>query len=173
MPSFSTEGIKAATEIDKQIIALSTGAVAFTVTFIDKFEVKTDGALHLPIPLYVAWILFGLTIGFAIFDLMGLTGTLDAIDRVQNRWPMTSAQRKAIQGSTKHTDWSALGMYGCFAFAVIAMIVTGATLRLNRGGADAGKAKVQTAVVAVPKVDNSGHRPLGDTNGCRSTAPCR
>lgn len=122
----STEGLKAAADITKQIIALSTGAVAFTITFLEKFSTAPKGeALSLPAGLYCTWILFGVTIGFAIFNLMGITGTLESIDRSQNGWSLTAAQRRAAAGSTDHLHWPAVLMFLAFLGAIIAMIVTG------------------------------------------------
>jgi hypothetical protein len=129
----TAEGIKAAADLDRQIITLSTGAVAFTVTFLDNFKRPAGAApgavLTLPDGLYVAWILFGLAIFFAIFDLMGLTGTLDALDRENNGWKMTTQQRRATRGSTKHLDWSAWLMFGSFLLGVVAMGWVGFSLR--------------------------------------------
>ena len=122
----SIEGFKAAAEITKQIIALSTGAVAFTVTFLEKFSTAEEGkSLSLPAGLYWTWILFGVAIGFAIFNLMGITGTLESIDRSENGWPLSKEQKAAAEGSTDHLRWPAMLMFAAFFGAVVAMIVTG------------------------------------------------
>jgi hypothetical protein len=36
MPNFSVEGLKSSAETTKQIIVLSTGVIALTVTFLEK-----------------------------------------------------------------------------------------------------------------------------------------
>jgi len=95
----SIEGFKAAIDIAKQVIALSTGAVAFTVTFLDKFVSRPTGqAAAIPASLYVAWVLFGAAIFFAMFQLMGITGSLESIDRKANGWPLTPEQETAASG---------------------------------------------------------------------------
>ena len=122
----SIEGPKAAIDITKQIITLSTGAVAFTITFLEKFSAAPEGQpLKVPDALYVAWVLFGFTILFALLNLMGITGTLESLDRKDNGWSLTRDQQLAAGGGKTHEHWPALLMLGCFLLAVIAMIVAG------------------------------------------------
>jgi hypothetical protein len=122
----SIEGLKAATDITKQIITLSTGAVAFTITFLDKFRSAPEGAaIPIPMALYVAWVLFGLAILFALLNLMGITATLEAIDRRENGWQITKNQEAVADGSKKHERWAAQGMIWLFLAAVVAMIAAG------------------------------------------------
>jgi hypothetical protein len=124
--STSIEGFKAAIDIAKQVIALSTGSVAFTVTFLDKFITRPAGqAAVIPTSLYVAWVLFGTAIFFAMFHLMGITGSLESIDRKANGWTLSESQQKAADGGTAHLQWPALLMLVFFLAAVIAMIVAG------------------------------------------------
>lgn len=126
----SIEGFKAAINIAKQVIALSTGAVAFTVTFLDKFVTRPAGqAATIPASLYVAWIFFGIAIFFAMFHLMGITGSLESIDRQANGWSLTPDQKKAAEGGTAHLRWPAMLMLAFFLAAVIAMIVAGFAAR--------------------------------------------
>lgn len=126
---FKSEGLKASSEIAKQVIILCTGAVAFTVTFLDKFTVHAkDEMPHLPFSLYVAWALFGLTILFSLWTLMAITGTLASLDRKANGWPLTDAQRLATEGAGNNIQRPALLMLGTFLVAVIAMISTGVEL---------------------------------------------
>ena len=65
----STEGLKAAADITKQIIALSTGAVAFTITFLEKFNTAPAGE--------------------SLKFLLGFTGrgSCSAYDRLRDRQP--------------------------------------------------------------------------------------
>jgi hypothetical protein len=129
MPT-SIEGLKAAADIAKQIIALSTGSVAFTITFLDKFQVRgKDQFATIPLALYVSWVLFGATILFALFHLMGITGSLESIDRKTNGWSLTPDQTKAANGGTDHLRWPGMAMLAFFLFAVIAMIASGFAVR--------------------------------------------
>jgi hypothetical protein len=92
------DGLKASADIAKQIITLSTGAVAFTVTFLDKFTAHDKGPIHdVPYGLYVAWALFGLTVLLSLWTLMAITGTLDAIDRQANGWNLSESQKAAAK----------------------------------------------------------------------------
>jgi len=128
------DGLKASAEIAKQIIALCTGAVAFTVTFLDKFtQHPKDAPPHIPCGLYMAWALFGLTILFCLLTLMAITGTLDALDRQANGWPLSEAQDAAAKGASGNIRKPALMMLGAFLFAVFAMIFTGIQLALGIG----------------------------------------
>jgi hypothetical protein len=121
-----SEGLKAASEIAKQIIALCTGAVAFTVTFLEKFTQHPEKApAHVPGSLYVSWVLFGFTIFFALWTLMAITGTLVSLDRQANGWPLDKRQQAAADGDGRHVQLPALLMLAAFLFAVIAMIAAG------------------------------------------------
>jgi hypothetical protein len=122
----SIEGLKAATDIAKQVITLSTGSVAFTVTFLEKFTIRPAGQpATIPLSLYVAWVLFGITIFFAMLNLMGITGSLESIDRKANGWTMRPNQQAAADGGTAHLRWPAILMLLSFLFAIVAMIASG------------------------------------------------
>jgi len=70
----STEGLKAALDKTKQIVALSTGVVTLSITFYDKIGSKyNEAVIHVPLSLKVAWILFGVTIVFGIWTNGSLT----------------------------------------------------------------------------------------------------
>jgi hypothetical protein len=56
---------------------------------------------------------------------MGITATLEAIDRNENGWEMTENQQTVANGSKKHERWAAQGMFALFLAAVISMIVAG------------------------------------------------
>lgn len=120
------DGPKAEAENAKQIITLSTGAVAFTVTFLEKFRTHAEGtAIALPRGLYLAWILFGLTIGFALWYLMALTGNISAVARKENGWPLSPAEQQSADGDETNTRWPGLLMVGAFLLAILAMIWVG------------------------------------------------
>jgi hypothetical protein len=124
-----SEGLKASADIAKLVITLCSGAVAFTVTFLEKFTAHTEGqALHAPLGLYVAWALFGLAILFSLWTLMAITGTLESLDRQANGWPLAEAQRLAAEGVGGNVKIPALLMLGTFLMAVLAMILTGVEL---------------------------------------------
>lgn len=123
------EGFKAAAEIAKQIIALSTGAVAFTVTFLEKFtHPAPNKVLAVPPGLYVGWVLFGLTVLFAMWNLMAITGSLEAIDRKMNGWPLTPAQELSANGDNGNGVLPAYLMIGSFLLAIVAIIWVGFSL---------------------------------------------
>lgn len=120
------EGVKAAADLAKQIITLATGAVAFTVTFLEKFVVKIEGAVAtVPFSLYVAWALFGLAIVGAMWTLMSITGTMQSYDRKLNGWELTPAQSKSAAGDNGNLTMPPLIMLLFFLAAVVGMIVTG------------------------------------------------
>lgn len=122
----SIEGLKAAADIAKQIITLSTGSVAFTITFLDKFQIRgKDQFATVPLALYIAWVLFGVAILFALLHLMGITGSLESIDRKANGWSLSTHQAAAADGGTEHLRWPGILMLAFFLFAVVAMIVSG------------------------------------------------
>jgi hypothetical protein len=74
MPS---NGAEAAAELSKQLITLSTGLTALTVTFADKFTVPNT-VISVPSTLAVAWGAFILTVLFGIWSQMAITGTINA-----------------------------------------------------------------------------------------------
>ena len=76
----SIYGLKSAADTAKQIITLSTGVTALTVTFADKFSPSTAAELVVPLSLKLSWGAFGLTILFGVVTLMAITGTLNEID---------------------------------------------------------------------------------------------
>jgi len=81
--SLSSEGLKSAAHVAKQIITLSTGVIAVTVTFFDKIENDTTNVwVHAAI--FASWLLFLVAIYFAVVALRGVTEALDIIDRVDN-----------------------------------------------------------------------------------------
>lgn len=124
--ALQSEGLKASAEIAKQVITLSTGAVAFTVTFIEKFTAHPEhAAQHIPISLVIAWALFGLAILFSLWTLMAVTGTLLAIDHVANGWGMSEAQQRAAEGAGGNAQRPAVLMLAAFMLAIGAMVWTG------------------------------------------------
>jgi hypothetical protein len=83
MSDLTSEGLKSAADVAKQIIALATGVITVTVTFFDKIEGDTTSAwVHGAI--FFAWLLFIGSIAFAVGVLRGVAEALDIVDRVQN-----------------------------------------------------------------------------------------
>ncbi len=117
------EGPKAEAETAKQIITLSTGALAFTVTFLEK--ISSSSAVLAPNTLYVSWLLFGLTIALALWYLVAQNGTIDAVARKENGWEMSEDQELAANGDQGHAKLPGMLMYVSFFCAVIALIASG------------------------------------------------
>jgi hypothetical protein len=123
------DGPKAEADNAKQIITLSTGALAFTVTFLEKFRTPAAGqALPLPTGLYVAWALFGLTIGLALWYLMALTGNISAVARKENGWPLTPNERLSADGDESNARLPGLLMVASFFLSIISLIWLGFSL---------------------------------------------
>ena len=114
---YSAEGLKAAADMTKQIITLSTGVIALTVTFLEKItQVTASGSRSVPGTLFAAWVLFGMAILLAIVTLGAVTGTLDALDRKLNGLETSPTQNKAIEAlcTGSNITWPAIAM--CFFF---------------------------------------------------------
>lgn len=124
------EGLKAAMDTAKQIITLSTGVIALTVTFLEKIVQPSvaGAARNVPWPLVVAWIVFGLAIVFAIWTLMALTGTLNAMDRRANGLKLSEAQQSAVDAYGDNVQVPAVGMVLCFLVGIALTIGTGFSL---------------------------------------------
>lgn len=123
------DGPKAEAENAKQVIALCTGALAFTVTFLEKFRPVVKGEpLPLPVAIYAAWLLFGLTIGFALWYLMALTGNISAVARKENGWPLSDTEQLSADGDEANARLPGLLMVASFFLSIIALIVLGFSL---------------------------------------------
>jgi hypothetical protein len=127
----SLEGLKSAADAAKQIITLCTGLIAITVTFLEKIVAPVSaGARDVPWPMFAAWVLFGLAIIAGVMTLLGITGTLDAIDRQQNGLPLNEHQKAAIAGQAYGQNivrWS-MSMVVLFLAGVGFTIATGIML---------------------------------------------
>lgn len=122
------EGLKAALETTKQIMALSTGVITLTVTFLEKIaQPTTTAARQVPGTLKLGWIFFGLAIATAFWTLMAITGTLNALDRQARGLPLDAAQaaaaRDLVDGRNIRTP--AQIMFLLFATAMALTIATG------------------------------------------------
>jgi hypothetical protein len=123
----STEGLKSAADTTKQVITLSTGVIALTVTFLEKIIQPNGGAgRSVPYTMICAWIFFGLAIIAAVATLGAITGTLNAIDRKQNGQSLAASQKAAISklaaGSNIQTPARVMSV-----FFIIGMALTIAT----------------------------------------------
>jgi hypothetical protein len=123
----SSDGLKSAADLTKQIISLSTGVIALTVTFIDKTHGSPDHANVIPTPLSIAWILFGLTIVAAIWTLGAVTGSLDALDRAMNDAATDKQYEAAVTQlcNSPNIRIPALAMVAFFLAAMASTILTG------------------------------------------------
>ncbi len=83
MSGKSSEGLKSAADVAKQVIALATGVIAVTVTFFDKLEGDTP-SLFVRLAIFSSWLFFIGSIGCALGVLLGVTTALDIVDRVDN-----------------------------------------------------------------------------------------
>jgi hypothetical protein len=105
------------------------GAIAFTVTFLDKFRPHaTQTAVALPFGLYVAWILFGLTVGFALWHLMALNGNISAMARKANRWTLTKAEQESADGDERNARIPGLLMIASFFLSIVSLVWLGFSL---------------------------------------------
>lgn len=89
------DGLKAAADTAKQFISLSTGVVALTITFADKFSPESAEQLAVPLTLKLSWLAYGLSIIFGVATLMAITGTINQIDLGQEN-PGVNAQNIRI-----------------------------------------------------------------------------
>jgi hypothetical protein len=121
------EGLKSAVDVAKQLISLSTGVVALTVTFLEKI-VSKDLPRTVPTPLKWAWGGYALTILFGCMTLMAITGTLAAYDRKANGLPLNSHQVRSTEGYESNIRIPALAMILCFVASLILTILTGIAL---------------------------------------------
>ena len=122
------EGLKAALDTTKQVITLSTGVIALTLTFLEKIvQPQADAARHVPTALKYSWIGFGLAIVFAIWTLLAITGTMNAVDRKTRGGTLTSAQAHAADLLADGTNVRipALAMLACFALSIALVIASG------------------------------------------------
>jgi hypothetical protein len=71
----STSGLDRAYETTKQVITLSTGIIALTVTFAKEFKVSNGDHLSVPWQLQVSWLLYCASVIFGVWTLMAITGT--------------------------------------------------------------------------------------------------
>ncbi|MBL8707150.1 MAG: hypothetical protein JNM30_20015 [Rhodospirillales bacterium] len=97
-----------ATEIAKQIITLSSGILALSITFYEKIATKI-GSLNL---LYCSWGAFLLAIILCIFTLGALAGQLD---------PSRGSASPTIYGST--VRWLSILQNLAFVAGVVMMII--------------------------------------------------
>ncbi len=129
----STEGLKSAADFTKQVITLSTGVIALTVTFLDTIvDPGASAARDVPCTMFVGWVAFGIAIMAALMTLGAITGTLDAIDRKDNGLKLSAAQKTAFEASTngQNIKLPAIAMSLCFMIGMALTIITGFLLVL-------------------------------------------
>lgn len=120
------EGIKAAMDTAKQVVTLSTSVVALTVSFLEKIvEPHPSTGRMVPSTLFAAWVVYGLAILCALWTMMALTGTLNAIDRRTNGLPLSKTQRKAVDAYGDNVRIPAFAMVLAFLVAIALTIGTG------------------------------------------------
>jgi hypothetical protein len=122
------EGLKAALETTKQVIALSTGVITLTVTFLEKIiQPQSGAARHVPSTLKIGWICFGLATACALWTLMAITGTMNALDREARKLSLNTSQQAATQNLVDGTNIRvpAVVMLLLFAVGIGLMILSG------------------------------------------------
>ncbi len=119
----TVEGLKAAADTTKQIITLSTGIMALTVTFAKEFKVGS-GALSVPGTLQISWLAFFLAILFAILTLMAVTGSLSQIDRSTDE----QAQRALADCNASNIRLPAIAMIICFLVGLALTAIVGSSV---------------------------------------------
>lgn len=122
------EGLKAALETTKQVIALSTGVITLTVTFLEKIVQPQAGTQrHVPAVLQCGWISLGFAVAFALWTLMAITGTMNSVDREARQLVLNSVQKKAVQdlADGKNIKLPAMAMLIFFAIGIGLVILSG------------------------------------------------
>lgn len=122
------EGLKAALETTKQVIALSTGIITLTVTFLEKIVQPQAGvARHVPSSMKIGWIFFGLATACAMWTLMAITGTMNALDRQARNLQLDASQLTATRLLADGANISvpALTMLLLFAVGIALTIASG------------------------------------------------
>ncbi|HYW62605.1 MAG TPA: hypothetical protein VE865_05340 [Bradyrhizobium sp.] len=117
MTPAGTESLKSAGTLSGQLITVSAGLLAFTVTFAEKFTPK-NADIVVPLPLKISWVCFALTILLGFWTQAALTGSLTEIDRGV---PESNPERW-------NSRIPAFGMFGTFFLGVAFLIAAGWTL---------------------------------------------
>ncbi len=68
-----------AADASKQVIAIASAVVAFTVTFIEKFRDPSSATRLVLIPLFIAWALLFLSIWFGLQNVLSLAANAESI----------------------------------------------------------------------------------------------
>jgi ABC-type Na+ efflux pump permease subunit len=114
------ESLKAASTLTGQLITVSSGLLAFTVTFVEKFTPKNTEIMA-PLPLKISWVCFAVSIVLGFWTLMAVTGTLENIDRGT---PESNPKRRNIR-------IPAMLMVVAFFLGVVFLIAAGWTIAGN------------------------------------------
>lgn len=78
----SVEGLKGGSEIAKQLITLSVGMVALTITFLkDIVDPAATGGRGVPLLMIVAWGHYLVCILASVATLMGICGAMTVLDQ--------------------------------------------------------------------------------------------
>jgi hypothetical protein len=76
------EGLKGASEIAKQLITLSVGMIALTITFLkDIVDPASAAGRGVPTPMVLAWIAYTACILASVATLMGICGAMTVLDQ--------------------------------------------------------------------------------------------
>ena len=74
-----TKALEFAADLARQILTVATGILAFTVTFAEKFDIDPATPLAVPDSMRIAWVCFVLAVIAAIWLLMAIAGSANAV----------------------------------------------------------------------------------------------
>jgi hypothetical protein len=122
------EGLKAAADLAKQIVSLSTGFVALTITFLkDIIEPSANGSRQVSGALVVSWGSFVLAILAALMTLMAVTGSMSALERQAGA--SAADEKRRLDAFGANVRLPALAMIALFVFAIAMAVVAVARAR--------------------------------------------
>lgn len=94
------EGLKSAADMVKQVITLSTGIIALTITFLEKIvQPSAEGLVwrHVPWALIIAWGCYLIAVLLGLMTLGAITGSLNALDRKERGMQLDDPQGRAAE----------------------------------------------------------------------------
>jgi hypothetical protein len=101
----SFEGLKSASDVAKQVITLSTGVIAVTVAFFTNIQGATSNDLVHGL-IVASWVAFIAAIAFAVWTLLGVTTSLNRLDRIENGEVKPLKTAKGKQAAGEMPAWS-------------------------------------------------------------------
>lgn len=162
-----TEPIKKAfdfaSETTKQLLTLSTGIIALTITFAKDILVAVP--LSAKVFLMIAWGLYVFSLLFGLMTLMALTGELqpptrsgeettgderDAAGRSESQANATDLKARVPSIWARSITVASVLQISTFLLATLFVVITGVVSTINSGGAKVSHQKPPEAVKSVP-----------------------